>query len=283
MRSLIHIKKILILILISLYFISCDTTEPPSIQPIDPIPMDKYPDWSPTGEWIAYEHHSVVREGDTTGIYIIRPDGTDKHLIISEGYYPSWSPDGKKIAFSASTYDKQIWIYYLESGIYRSLTSDGFNVNPAWSNQGSKIAYRSDQKIIIVDTSGNILIRTNLGGSFPSWSPNDDSICYNSNAVLTILNLANLTDTTQLFNVHRPKWHPYLSEIVYSLYDYEKKEGAIWIYNLHNKNKVKLLVGGTLPAWSPDGNKIVYSFNKGNKAVLFIINRDGTNNIQLTN
>lgn len=274
---------ILLFILLLVCANSCNTTEPPSIQPIDPIPMDMYPDWSLTGEWVVYEHHSVMREGDTTGIYIIHPDGTDKHLIIPEGYYPRWSPDGKKIAFCAPTYDGQIWIYDLESKAYRRLTSEGFNINPAWSNQGSRIAYRSDQKIIIADTSGNILIRTNLGGSFPSWSPNDDSICYNNNAVLTILNLSDLTDTTQLFNVGLPKWHPYLGEIVYDFYDYGKKESSIWIYNLQNKNKVKLLVGGLLPSWSPDGNKIVYGFNLGNKAVLFIINKDGTNNIQLTN
>ena len=273
---------ILLFILLLVCANSCNTTEPPSIQPIDPIPMDMYPDWSLTGEWVVYEHHSVMREGDTTGIYIIHPDGTDKHLIVPEGYYPSWSPNGKKIVFCTPTYDGQIWIYDLELKAYRRLTSEGFNINPAWSNEGSKIAYRSDEKIIIADTSGNILIRTNLGGSFPSWSPNDDSICYNDNGRLAILNIANL-EVKEFFIVNAPRWHPISDEIIYDFYDYDIKEHKMGIFNLKTGNNQILSAKGGGPSWSPDGTQIVYTYNIGNKTVLFIINRDGTNNIQLTN
>ena len=269
------------IVLIFIFLFSCNTTEPPSIQPVDIIPMDHNSDWSPKGEWIAYKHVAVDLEKDTSGIYIIRPDGADKHLIIPGGYNPSWSPDGKKIAFAATTYDGQIWIYDLETKIYHKLTNEGFNIDPARSNKGDRIAYKSDQKLVVADTNGIVLLKTNLGGSLPSWSPNDDSICYNDNSILTIVDILNLK-SQKFFTIASPDWHPSLDEIVYDFYDYEKKEHNMGIYIFKTNNNQKLKVHGGSPSWSPDGMQIVYTNNIGNKTILYIINRDGSNNKQLT-
>ncbi|HVO74079.1 MAG TPA: hypothetical protein VMT35_08655 [Ignavibacteriaceae bacterium] len=271
----------------TIFLTSCSTTEPPppSIQPIDEIPMDKYPDWSPTGEWIAYEHEAVDFNNDTSGIYIIRPDGTNKHLIIPGGYHPSWAPDGRKIAFSATTFDGQIWIFNLTSSAYRKLTSEGFNIEPAWSNKGDRIAFLSGistQKLIISDTNGVVLNELEPLG-YPSWSSNDDSICGNVKGILTILELSNFL-TEKLFAVNAPDWHPFSDEIVYDLYDYILKKGELYIIKIDSGNNRKLnTINGFTPCWSDDGSQIVYSSNIGKKVTLFIIKNDGTNNRQLTN
>ena len=55
--------------------------------------------WSPDGRWI-------LSENDQGRIYVLRPDGSDRHPIAlavgshDGAFDPGWAPDGKKIVFS---------------------------------------------------------------------------------------------------------------------------------------------------------------------------------------
>ena len=55
------------------------------------------PDWSPDGQKIVF-----YQDTSTKGlrIFTIRPDGTDRQLVVQDGKDPVWSPDGRKIAFT---------------------------------------------------------------------------------------------------------------------------------------------------------------------------------------
>ena len=55
------------------------------------------PDWSPSGQRIVF--YSFTRTQGTR-IFTIRPDGTDRQLVVKDGKDPVWSPDGLKIAFT---------------------------------------------------------------------------------------------------------------------------------------------------------------------------------------
>ena len=269
----------------SILFGCKNTTEPPTVQPIKPIPKDVYPDWCPTGEWIAYQHDAIDIHNDTGGIYLVKTDGTNKHLIIPGGEGPSWSPDGEKIAFAAPLGDGQIWIYNVNSKTFHRLTNEGFNIEPDWSNKGNKIAYTTGigtSDIIISDTNGVKLTNINFA-MYPSWSPTDDSICYlGKNSTLTILKILDLSFKEFLI-VNTFDWNPFTNEIVYALYDYDLHRSEISIYDfLINKEKKLNINNGYNPSWSSDGEKIVYSSNIGDKVILCIINKDGSNNKQIT-
>jgi Tol biopolymer transport system component len=61
---------------------------------------DTMPDWSPTGEWIAF---ASDRDGDFE-IWLVHPDGTGLRKLVAGGgrnNHPHWSPDGRWIVFTS--------------------------------------------------------------------------------------------------------------------------------------------------------------------------------------
>jgi len=69
------------------------------------------PSWSPDGAWIAFTSDRDAQPGNnpgmwehlqSTGVYVIRPDGSDLRRVTDEGGVagsPSWSPEGRRILF----------------------------------------------------------------------------------------------------------------------------------------------------------------------------------------
>jgi Tol biopolymer transport system component len=70
-----------------------------SVTELDPGTLASAPRWSPDGKWIAFS----VPKGN--GIGIIRPDGSERRVLTSEagsGYKFAWSPDASRIVFRAA-------------------------------------------------------------------------------------------------------------------------------------------------------------------------------------
>jgi Tol biopolymer transport system component len=103
------------------------------------------PAWSADGEYIVYT--SIADENYS--LWIV-PSGGGKAAKVAQkdGYafiVPCWSPDSKEIVFSAYSWDagtNNIWVVNIATGAICQLTSDkGYNSYPAWSPDGSKIAF----------------------------------------------------------------------------------------------------------------------------------------------
>jgi Tol biopolymer transport system component len=179
-------------------------------------------DWSPDGTRIAYTQHysggpctAAATNGACSMIYTVSTDGSDPIQLptgsLPDPQDPSWSPDGSQVAFSARhavTRNEQSewWFLYTAPtpGSDRTsfISSDALPLNahristyavrPAWSPDGSKIAFVVTRKAgpgpphtalwTVAPDGSDLSFVTDLGcmgvseGPVPEWSPDGTRI-----------------------------------------------------------------------------------------------------------
>jgi WD40 repeat protein len=181
-------------------------------------------------------------------------------------------------------------------GSNRQLVIDaGTNdIEPAWSPDGSKIAFKSDRApssnggiwVVNADGTGLTLLTYDpvFGTAKPTWSPDGSKIAFASNrngliASIYIMN-ADGSNVIRLTNAlpisdQRPAWSPDGTRMVF------ETNTGIAVINLDGTGRMDL-GGGRFPSWSPDGMKIVFSGLVGGDYQLFTMRPDGANVTQIT-
>lgn len=250
---------------------------------VEPIPIefplgsiDKDPAWSPDGTTIIYYHAANYSDvTDTSGFYLINPDGTNKRLFLEcvPGFVisaPDWSPDGEMIVFHANA---QIYKIRANGNDLTQLSFEGGNFFPDWSPDGSKIAYDCTTEcpgrgiwIMNDDGTNNKHI---IGGRAPDWSPDGEKLVYmggpgptNAESQIWVAD-TNGTNEKQLtfFGVTNryPAWSPDGSKIAFP--SFSEHESGIWVIESNGNNLHRLTNKVSMDpcCWSPDGEYIVYT------------------------
>jgi TolB protein len=164
-------------------------------------PGDYMPAYSPDGSRVAF---ASARDGISGGweIYVANADGSGQTRLTTGGAIdtrPAWSPDGTEIAFMSNrgggctdywdpgcNYD--IYVMTAEGHDVTQLTNDPDNdAMPAWSPDGSKIAFASgrdgNNEIYVMNADGTGQTRLTNDPDFdskPDWAPNGNRIAWDS-------------------------------------------------------------------------------------------------------
>ena len=95
----------------------------------DPDMVIGVPIWSPDGKLITFATGRATRNAFRVGYYLVRPDGSDLHLIIPAGTWTAWSGDSK-------------WLYYSETSPTQA--TGGYRLMKIAVNGGPAVLVRSD-------------------------------------------------------------------------------------------------------------------------------------------
>jgi serine/threonine protein kinase len=239
-------------------------TSGPSLTPsvtftpsITPTPTETF---TPTVTALGGGYGQIVFASSRTGapqIYLINSDGSGLHALtnLADGAcQPDWSPDGTRIVFISPCLQRQdqypgAKLYIMNgdgSDAVQLPASDLGDFDPDWSPDGAHIAFTS-----LMDGSPQIYVLTLQDGS-------------GSEAVVTRLTEAS-SDARLPDQSRQPAWAPSGTHIAYTGRSRIANDAfQIWTMSDAGRGPTLLVQSGpafwdTLPAWSPDGNTLLFS------------------------
>jgi dipeptidyl aminopeptidase/acylaminoacyl peptidase len=248
------------------------------------------PGWSPDGKWLAFYGH----QGETSGLFVARPDGSEVTLLAEPegtnsplpgtGNEMTWSPDSKQIAFVSSTPgegadeaagDPRVITRYL----YKPDAGEGmtrFNDNQRLHIFSIDLSTKQTRQL----TQGN------FDEHSVDWSPDGKEILFVSNRepnqdeffnydvfALKVADNSLRRLTATEFNEYEPLWSPDGKHIIYrgthrGLTDRETtmEDTHVWIMNADGSDRRE--IGSVLdnrqgaPRWAPDGNSVYFNMQE---------------------
>lgn len=252
----------------------------------------------------------VSNRTGTKEIWTMDYDGQNQHQVTRLGSIsisPRVAPDNSRVAFSSLGRDGwSIRMYSLELGRMVNFpggAAGGSNLSPAWTSDGSKIAFSSsrsgDSEIWIADASGgNLHKATSLAGPnvSPVWNPRTNGqIAFvggrTSEPQIYTMNQdgSNIQRMTDSGYAVSPSWHPNGGLLAFS---WNRKYGPgdpggqdIYVFEIATMHWLQVTHesgNNDFPSWAPDGRHMVFQRKIGGRTQIWTMLADGTHQQQLT-
>jgi TolB protein len=199
-------------------------------------------------------------------LYVAAVDGGEPRRVHGDRTFkmrPTWSPDGSHIAFDGEDPEgepnpgtggltPQIWVMPSDGSETPTMltTEPGGALDPAWSPDGSRIAYRTlaDGRIVSIAADGSdaTALTAGPGDAEPAWSPDGTRVAFSSerdgdrDIYVMVVDGGDVTQLT----------------------DSPDFDGQ--------------------PTWSPDGTMIAFATDRGTSRDIYVMNADGSGQTDLS-
>ena len=242
---------------VDIYVVDGKGGEP--IQLTDDLAWDKWPAWSPDGNFLAFRSDRRLVVMDASG-------KNRKQIATGTNWRPTWSPDGRQLAVMKGL---SLWIFDVGTGKGREIPKTRVGMLPAWSPDGLQITFRSDihhegnWDIYLIDIDGQNLKRltTNRADDrYPAWSPDGTELAFSSDrsgrSQIYLMNMIGRKKIRQLtklpFSGQGPAWSPGGDQIAFGgQTDDDLKSSGIYVVAAKGgKPRLRALTGtSSPPAW----------------------------------
>jgi len=274
-----------------------------------------FPSWSPDGTLIALWR----QEGEgqqASSLNLISPlGGPERQLLMWNGAVrrPAWSPDGRWLAISpvgtAAILDKGIVLISPTTGekvdwptIDRAFVS---SADPAFSPDGRRIAYTTTTgdftgqvHIVSVGNDGKPIGQPTLlnykgqGLRSPVWTADSQNILAvdgvpSSNGGVTRIPIDDPSRAQRLLGLERATDLALSRDGTKLVFSRGTENADLWRIDLRDPTKSGRFAASTLfeggPEYSPDGQHITFSSNRGGGREIWVADSNGENATAVTN
>jgi len=211
-----------------------------------------------------------------------------------------WGVFDTKIAYTGVTGKKRKGIFVMDMdghGAGAIIKNKSINLSPAWSPDGSRIAFTSYIKnnpdLYIASSGGGRMKRISMGGGSnitPAWAPGGGRIAFSSSVggAANLYTVSSNGGRASRLTVSptidiSPDYSPDGGSIVFA----SERAGGLHIYSMSagGGGAQRLTFVGyqnDMPSWSPMGDKIAFAGRDMGAFDIFIMNPDGSNIQRLT-
>jgi dipeptidyl aminopeptidase/acylaminoacyl peptidase len=228
-------------------------------------------------------------------VMAMRPDGSRRvQLTPNQSFYaaPAVSPDGQSIAVAyGGPWDAIYALDRFGKGLTKLIGGGNFDGNPAWSPDGTKLAFRrlthgpygDVGRIFVVNRDGTGLRELtpddssrNPFDSDPSWSPDGTRLLFSRSGEMSFINAdgTGLAPTGVIGD--SPSWSRDGTHIAYQSIN-GGNEG-IWVMDMSfTPHQLTTPVqADQMPRWSPDGSQLAFARVEGGVSQIYRMNADGS-------
>ena len=206
---------------------------------------------------IAFERPGT----EMSTLHTISPDGTGEEPLPTANWYPaepSWSADGQAIAYRC--WVNGVCVKTMGGADIEVYEAYGTSTDPSLSPDGSTVVFSEE-------------VESCPDESEPDWCFLQKDLATHSahtwSCCSTPLGENIWGDETE------PSWSPDGSLIAFVGTRISHPPDGTYVPGPG--------VSGSTPDWSPDGTRLVYSRHDGSDNEIYVVGRDGTGNMQLTN
>ena len=228
------------------------------------------------------------------GLLVLYPLVGGNIVVNESGPPPPLTRDLSKIAFASP--DGGIQVIDADGTNGRVLTGGEGDFSPAWSPDGTKIAFNriydgpfgSTRDIYVINADGSGLKQLTpdaSNDSDPAWSPNGSEIAYGRDGAIYVMNAdgSGVRALTSRGTDSHPTWSPDGSRIAFA----SSRNGTNAIYVMASDGTgIRQITSDTMedrhPMWSPDGQQIAFERVDAGVGAIHLVRPDGTGLTKLT-